>query len=463
MRTKSKHLLWLLLTFLLAGCKASPTALPELVTLQAPKPTQALVLTATALPEGRLTPVPSLPVGPTPTPKAGWCDRLEPAPAEAQGRLRVALVKDRDVWVWDQGDQARRLTYQGDVESVFLSGDGLVVAYLRAGAQGTQELWRVNATGEEQMVALSASYFERMRDEPEQIGVVPFNLTWIEGTQRLAFNTYPLLPGEGLWSYVPDDLWVVDLQSLEVEELLRKGKGGHFSISPDGRLAAVFSPKTLDIINTDGSAVLENVLEGFHAIGLGEYYSYPSLKWSPDSQILVVAIPSGEDPFQPEAGAAIWKVPMDGSQPVLVKNVAAFLSQVAFSPDLSILAYFHQPDMRSSGVELHFNELDGDEDYLLFRGELVERVQWLPDSRHFLYWLAEAWQPTLGHICQDAGKFPEFTIRSDISWVDAERFLFLTGEAENWELFLGELSGELMPIAELGESSAFAFSLAPAE
>lgn len=463
MRTKSKVRLWLLVTLLLAGCKASPATLPELVTLPAPEPTQALVLTATALPEGGQSPIPSLPAGPTPTPKAAFCDWLKPGLAGPEGRLRVALVKDGDVWIWDQGDQARRLTNQGDVDGVFLSGDGQILVYLRTGAQGTQQLWRVNSSGREQMVVLNENDLDGLREEPEQIGVVPFNLAWIPGTQLLAFNTYPLIPGEGLWTYVPDDLWVVDLHSLEVEMLLPKGKGGHFSISPDGRLAAIFSPKTLDIINTDGSVVRENVLEGFHAIGLGEYYSYPALKWSPDSQTLVVAIPSGSDPFQPEAGVSIWKVPMDGSQPAMVKNIPAFLSQVAFSPDLSLLAYFHQPDMRSSGVELHFNYLDGNIDFLFMRGDLVQRLQWLPDSRRFLYWMADAWQPSLGHICDNPGVFPEFTMRSDIHWVDSNRFLFLTGEAENWELVLGELSGQLTSIAELGESSAFAYSLTPAE
>jgi hypothetical protein len=132
---------------------------------------------------------------------------------------------------------------------------------------------------------------------------------------------------------------------------------------------------------------------------------------------------------------------------------------VAFSPDLSLIAYFIQPDQRSSGRELHLSELEGEGDFILLRGDLMERFQWLPDSQHFLYWMGDAWLPKLGHICQEVADFPEFPVRSDIHWVDTSRFLFLSGDEGNWHLNLGHLSGELNAIAELGESYAFAYCL----
>jgi hypothetical protein len=458
MRSKARNLLlWLAMLLLVGACQTSPAPLPELVTLQAPEPTQYLVLTSTPLPQGMRTSEPDTPAGVTSTPPPAWCSQL-PAPLPGpQGMLRVAFVKDRDVWFWEEGQTPRRLTRQGDVEQVYLSDDGQVIAYLRSTAADIQDLWRIHASGADNELAIDAAGFDRMRNEPEQAGVLPFNLAWIPGTHRMAFNTYPLLPGEGTWIYVPDDLWVVDLDSLERTRLLPAGRGGHFSFSPNGELAAVFSPEALKIIQADGRRVQEDALEGFQAIGLGEYYSYPSLTWSPDSLTLLVAIPVWEDLSQPQAGAIIWKVPADGSDPQLVKSIPAFLSQVAFSPDLARVAYFRQPDQVSSGRELHLSELGGDEDYLFLRGDVLERFQWLPDAQHFLYWLGDAWQPKLGHICQEAAEFPAFAVRSDIHWVDAQRFLFLSGEGGAWELNLGAIDGTLAPIAELGESYAFAF------
>jgi hypothetical protein len=463
MRIKALRFLWLALVIVLAGCKTTPAPLPELVTLPAPVPNQALVITATALPQALLTSEPETPIGVIPTPRPGWCNQLPTASAAPEGRLRVAFIKDQDVWIWNKGQPARQLTRQGDVEQVYLSDDGQAVAYLRSGAVHTQELWWVRAGGRAARAVLSAADFNQLRKEPEQVGVIPFNLSWIPGTHRLAFNTYPLLPGEDLWIYVPDDLWAVDLDSLDLVELLPKGEGGHFSFSPDGELAAVFSPEALMIINEEGAPMRADVLEGFQAIGLGEYYSYPSLQWSPDSQTLLAAIPTTTDPFQPQSGLVIWKIPVGGSEPIQVKNIPAYLSQVAFSPDLSRMAYFSQPELRSSGRELHLSQLEGKEDFLFLRGDVLERFQWLPDSQHFLYWVADTWQPQFGHICQDAAEFPDFPVRSDIYWVDATRFLFLSGEEGDWELNLGHLTGELTPIAELGESSAFAFSVVAEE
>jgi hypothetical protein len=54
-------------------------------------------------------------------------------------------------------------------------------------------------------------------------------------------------------------------------------------------------------------------------------------------------------------------------------------------------------------------------------------------------------------------------VRSDIHWVDAQRFLFLSGGDGAWELNLGTIDGDLTPIAELGESYAFAFRVVGAE
>lgn len=217
------------------------------------------------------------------------------------------------------------------------------------------------------------------------------------------------------------------------------------------------------IMEAGGKIIQQDVLEGFQAVGLGEYYSYPSLQWAPNSQMLLVAIPVWEEPGQSQAEAVIWEVPADGSPPMMVRSIPTSLTLATFSPDLTRMAYFFQPEGRSSGRELHLSELDGEQDFLFLRGDVMERFQWLPDSQHFLYWVADAWQPQLGHICQNAPPFPDFSVHSDIHWIDANRFLFLFGTEGQWRLNLGHISGNLVLIADLGESSAFSFSLVSEE
>ena len=454
-------LLWLISGALLSGCSPTPVPLPEIITPETPVRTEAPAITATPHPEGTTTALPTPARPPSVTPASAWCQERSPEERPLQGILRVGMVKENDVWIWEEGGASRQLTDHGDAGQVYLSDDGQVAVYTRPSENGMVELWKVDVLGGKPEALLTANEFGRLRRERGQLGVIPYNINWVPGTHRLAFNTYPVVRGEGIWIYVPDDLRTIDVDTKELTTLFPTGSGGHFSFSPDGKSLALFSPESFKIYGVDGVEIPGGNLEVYRAIAYGEYYGYPWPQWSPESDRLLVAVPRDIDPLMTEARVDVWEVKVDGSQPALINSFQAYMSESVISPDLEKIAYWRQAEQRSSGRELRIMEVYGDEDQAFAQGNVMERFQWLPDSEHYLFWYTDSWDPWLGHLCKEAVQMHGLAIRSDIHWVDERRYLYLSGSEASWSLNLGDLAVGQTQLEELGESYSFAYTSLP--
>jgi hypothetical protein len=462
MRFRTLCLLWLVSGTLLAACSpTTPVPLPEIITPVAPILTEAPAMTATPHPAGIPTGQP-FPTRTSPqVPVSAWCQESLVDEKPPPGDLRIGMVKDNDVWIWEQEGTSRQLTEHGDVGQVFLSDDGQVAVYTRPSENGMVELWKVNVFNGKSEVVLSADEFGRTRRERGQLGVIPYNVSWVPGTHRLAFNTYPVVRGEGIWIYIPDDLQIIDVDTKELTTLFPIGSGGHFSLSPDGKALALFSPDSFEVYSIEGQALQSGDLEEYRAIAYGEYYGYAWPQWSPESDRLLVAIPGDIDPLRTDARLDIWEVQLDGSQPVLIKSFQSYRSEAVISPDLQKIAYWTQPTQLSNERELRIMEVYADDDIVFAQGNIMERFQWLPDSEHYLFWYTDSWDPWLGHLCKEAVKLPGLAMRSDIQWVDGERYLYLSGDEGSWSLYLGDLKAEQILVENLGESYSFAFASLP--
>jgi hypothetical protein len=461
MRFRKHRLPWLLAGFLLAACGQNPIPLPEIITPDSLVPTEAPAITATPPPGGIPPTVPTPIFTQTVTETPEWCQEGFSSPESSRERaLRVGMVKDNDVWLWEEGQPNIQLTQHGDVGQVFLSDDGQVVVYTRPAERGMIELWKVDYFERTPEVLLTADDFGKMRRASGQIGVIPYNISWIPGTHTLAFNTYPVIRGEDIWIYIPDDVRTLDLDTKQLITLFPVGSGGHFSYSPDGTYLALFTTDSFNVFTSDGKELL-GILEGYRAIAFGEYYGYPWPQWSEDSQKLLVAVPAGTDPLSMDAQVDIWEVRVDSSQALLIRSIQSYRSEVVISPDLQKIAYWRQPNQRSSGRELRIMEVYGTQDYAFAEGNIMERFEWLPNSQRFLFWYSDSWDPWIGHVCQEATRFPGAAIRSDIHWVDVVRYLYLSSSEDSWNLYLGELGlGEIL-VEVLGESYSFAYTSVP--
>jgi hypothetical protein len=461
MRFRKLCLPWLLAGFLLAACGQNTIPLPEIITPDSLVPTEAPAITATPPPGGTLTTAPT----PISTQIAievpEWCrDGFSVTEPSQERALFVGMVKDNDVWLWEEGQPNIQLTQHGDVGQVFLSDDGQVVVYTRPAERGMIELWKVDYLKRTPEALLTADDLGKMRRASGQIGVIPYNISWIPGTHTLAFNTYTVIRGEGIWIYIPDDVRTLDVDTKQLTTLFPVGSGGHFSYSPDGSYLALFTPDSFRVFRSDGKELLA-ILQDYRAIAFGEYYGYPWPQWSEDSQKLLVAVPAGTDPLSLDARVDIWEVRVDGSQAHLIRSIQSYQSEVVISPDLQKIAYWRQPNQRSSGRELRVMEVYGNQDDAFAEGNVMERFQWLPDSQRFLFWYSDSWHPWMGHLCQKANKFPGATIRSDIHWVDDFRYLYLSSLEHSWNLYLGDVNSRQILVEDLGESYSFAYTSVP--
>jgi hypothetical protein len=149
------------------------------------------------------------------------------------------MVKDNDVWLWEEGQPNIQLTQHGDVGQIYLSDDGQLVVYTRPAERGMIELWMVDYSERTPEVLLTADDFGKMRRASGQMGVIPYNISWIPGTHTLAFNTYPVIRGDGIWIYIPDDVRTLDVNTKQLTTLFPVGSGGHFSYSPDGSIPGI--------------------------------------------------------------------------------------------------------------------------------------------------------------------------------------------------------------------------------
>ncbi|MEJ2447331.1 MAG: hypothetical protein P8Y37_05240, partial [Anaerolineales bacterium] len=210
----------------------------------------------------------------SPTEEAPPAESPEPA---APAVLKVAFVKDGDVWYWEEGTAAAQLTTVGDVVQAFLSDDGQIVAFIRQYDWNNHEIYSVNSDGSNLQALVSLADFSGMVLEPEAISAVPYRLAWVPGTHTLAFTTRLTYEGPGL--VLPDELRLVNADSGAISLLLAPGDGGDFYYSPDGSQIALVNGTRISVVNADGSGSRE-LLAFPMVITYSEYIYYPPVSWS---------------------------------------------------------------------------------------------------------------------------------------------------------------------------------------
>jgi len=363
--------------------------------------------------------------------------------------LRVAYIKDGNVYVWTEGGSSTGLTSTGDAIRVFISDDGNYVAYERefANAPFTTELWMVNSDGSalEPRLLVSQAEMNALQDASPFANADGFGfdqVAWRPGTHILAYSTVPRFMGPG---YAPShDLHTIDADTLTKETIFDFGEGGIFTFSPDGTQVALSTPESISLANADGSNLRTNVLTYPIVSTYSEYQYHPSPIWAADSLSLRVGI-SPEDPLaETPQPTALWYLPVDGSAPTqlsTIQTLSLAWPDKIFSPDMSLIAYpqrIGEPTDNQS--ELHVAYADGSNDYVVASGGIIEFYGWSPDGTRFVYADDAIY---LGSISGDV-----FTVASlrqtmhKVQWVDASRLIFIYDYAGTIELRISDQDGE---------------------
>lgn len=422
----------------------------------------AVILPGCNLRSGTATPAATLemltqapPASPSPTsqafpllPTSTAQPALLPTPHESQIKVKVAYIKDGDIWLWQDGLPAP-LTDQGDAYALKISPDGKLIAYLRQVDAFHAEIWAVDISGENERRLVGISDLDTIGGgvrDASAVAINPFHIEWIPGTHRLAFNTHQVFDGPGL--VLLNDLNTVDAVTGELKYILLSGWGGEFAYSPDGAQVALSTPDAIYLANADGGNY-RKVLDYAPVITYSEYRFYASPVWSPDGTFLRVAIPPADPLAAPAQPTSLWRIDLDGSPAYQVGSLAAvpfFDTPVAYSPDCALLTYLLEYGSPADNQrELHIAKADGSGDWVYQKGRMLRFYGWSPDSRRFVFSVGEDQQAQIGSLDEAASPLVGEGINiMSVHWIDEQTYIFLQNNNQSFDLTLATLDGRLL-------------------
>jgi len=396
--------------------------------------------------------------GEAPTAEAALDEALpeEPSP-EPPSTLRIAYVKDGDVWYWESGGAATQITTLGDVVSVRLSDDALIAAFTREHSYTDIEIQAVNTDGTNLRSLVTAADFAGMVTMRDALTAVPNQFDFRPGTHVLAFNTRMIFEGPGL--FLGDELRLVDTDTAAISLLIPPGDAGNFYYSPDGAQIALTQSENISVVDADGSN-RRDLLSFPFVLTYSEYAYYPPVSWSPDGSFLRAAIPPADPLAATPDPTVIWHMPADGSPPstlATITSVPFFQEAIRFSPDTSQIAYFVEVTPGAPSVlELHLSNADGSGDVIYVSGDLRFHG-WSTDSVNFIYSISGL-TPRVGRLGVTPSFLPGISFLGGVSWVDETHFLYTNNPGVGWELWLRGLGTPGVLLAStIGDSIRYDF------
>ncbi|MFZ6029432.1 MAG: hypothetical protein ACOYYS_17100 [Chloroflexota bacterium] len=363
-------------------------------------------------------------------------------PTAQSASLVAAYVKDGNVYTWIEGGGTAARSSTNDAVDVRISDDGQVIAFLRESPDDYfhQELWAANTHGAANpRVLVSAADFDALKPDspnPSAPGLVIRQFEFRPGTHTLAYNTAPRFEGPGSLAY--EDLRLLNVDNGMKATLFEFGQGGIFTYAPDGNQIALVKPTSISLVDADGSNLRPNVLTFPSVTTYSEYQYYPKPHWAADASFLRVTIPPAEAMNEPLPPTTLWHIPTDGSAGVQIGEIPAMpfdWPDNAFSPDLERLAYIKQVGEPDANLrELHLANADGSNDAVLYEGEALSFLHWLPDSMQFVFRQFGTGNMHGVHIAQIDGATSTLTTNPEslreLRWITPERFL-ATWQTEN--------------------------------
>lgn len=383
----------------------------------------------------------SLPAG-TPAPEQTAESKL---PTPAAENLIVAYIKNGNLWVWSHG-QSRQLTQSGEVHRPRISSDGKMIAYLKPADDFHLEIWAIDGDGKNERKLASIADLDAIGGgarDPSALAINPYRFVWLPGTHQLAYNTHQIFQGPGL--SLLNDLNLVDADTLEKKNLLLTGWGGEFVYAPDGSQIAITQPDKIILAKADGSDY--RPVFNYPAVTTYSEYRYYALPvWAADGKSLRLALPPADPLATPPQPTSLWRITLDGSDPVQTGSVYAvpfFEQPVEFTPDLARIAFIKETGQPSENLrELHLAASDGSGDWVYAKGPVIRFQGWSPDSAHFTYTLDDNQELWLGSLQEAPRQLGDgYSGIQDLRWVDGSRLLFWQASGASFELVLANLEG----------------------
>jgi hypothetical protein len=344
----------------------------------------------------------------------------------------------------------QQLSSSGYAENVLISSDGTKIAFTRRPVpEEVAEIRSVNADGTAETVLLSQDDMKSLYPSSlESMGFEIWQMAFLPGSHALYFNTFEAFKTVGL--AITEDLFRINTDTGDLDQVLPPGSGGNFYISPDGNHIVVVRPDTIDLVSPDGSGLVANVVTYLPVITYSEFQYYAQPVWATDGSAVGVAIPN-DDPLGPNPKGFIWRFNDTGSSSNNIATIPGdfYFSQVfsssTMSPTLNRVAFLREtatPNIQ----DLFLANADGTGETLYATGN-IDWVGWAPDGIHFVYSVGDPMNLQLG--TDGAADIPLVT-GMDLRWINNSRFIYLTGSMGAWTLMVGNLGGTSTSIANPG-------------
>jgi len=424
---------WLILLALIFACgcgTTAPTVSPTTLSSLTPHPTFTPVhLAATRQPTSTpATPPPT--VSPMPSPTL--------LPLFPLNGYVMLFVRDGNLYFQNGANAPVEVTQVGKASYTYvLSNDNQkLVLYSPHSSDFFNDGYSINTDGTQERPLFPGGWPEKNLLWGTQLGVVEF----IPGTQQLIFSTHLCEAYDNPISCV-SSIYLSDTNNGEVKKLADLGFSGpleheNFLVSPNGKMVAVMTTSSVDIVGMDGREIRYNILS--YKPNTPEII-FPSLAWLPDSSGLIIGLPTTifkSMAYDYVSASTIWRY-------LISSNIAV---QIPFDPPPPLDTFQVSPDGKwivygalGYNPEVYLGNLANGHTQIF--GEVNQgHFTWGPDSKHFI---ADSAGYVLGAIDTPI-LVPAMEF---LSWVDGNHFLWA---GVNNKLRMAEIEAGGLKIYDLG-------------
>ena len=155
--------------------------------------------------------------------------------------LKIAYIDGGQLWLWHAGNAKPIMSLGGYNATFSISPDGSRIAFADWGQIGV-----INVDGSEKRVSIEGDETYKIYADPEDL----VNFQWFLDKPLLMLTTYNI---GGPAGHPGEDMYYIDLDTMEWNTIFARGEGGEIYLSPDENYAAVVSKTRLLLMNSDGS------------------------------------------------------------------------------------------------------------------------------------------------------------------------------------------------------------------
>ena len=397
-------------------------------------------------------PVAAAPPTPTPPPTPEPLDGPEGATIAGNTGL-LAYAGEDGLWLVTldmsqeppTGSEPAPLNDTPNVERPLISPDGRKIAYLTSTTE-SNSLHLIDLDEGSDDILVSSADLPVMAEA--DTAVLLSQVAWLSDSQGLVFNTtMRSLIGPGLGQR--EDLWQVMVDGAVKERVMAGSGGGVFALAADDQI--IFGGAEA-MIRASLDGVEESPLLTFDFINTAsEYVYHPQAQWTADSGAAYVAIPNA-DPWGPEAGATLWRIPAAGPAEELETLSGNILfSPFHWTPDGDQLAYVMvEMDAANPSPVLILADGDGRNAVPYTSDDQLTLSGWSPDGAHFLYAGGDYY--AIGQADVPPKKIESAGGVGAMQWLTASTFVAATTAGNIWTLVGSDLTGETTTLAAGGDT-----------